>query len=103
MKKISAIGAVCLLPLAGCVEPDSGPGYSPPEASGLVAVRPYPTDDDVCQVIGENALTVEYLDHTRTLVGCPAVETGAIADRIAEGGVRVDSAGEWVLISIPDS
>ncbi|WP_420862394.1 hypothetical protein [Algirhabdus cladophorae] len=75
--------------------------YTPPEASGLVGVRPYPAEADVCQVIGENDLTIDYLDHTALLIGCPKHEVGAIADRRAEGGVAVDQIGDWVLFSIP--
>ncbi len=77
------------------------PRYTPPEDSGLIAVRPYPGPDGVCQVIGENDLTNQHLDHTATLVGCPINESGAIEDRTAEGGAIVDVVGDWVLISIP--
>ncbi|UWQ22930.1 hypothetical protein [Jannaschia sp. W003] len=95
--------AAALLALAACAAPPAAPppAFSPPEASGLVGVRPYPGPADVCQVIGESARTVEYLDHTEILVGCPTVETGAIADRLAEGGAQVAVVGEWTLISIP--
>lgn len=88
-----------LLALAACAAPDAA--YSPPEASGLVAVRAFPGPGDVCQVIGENALTVDFLDDSATLIGCPRAETGAIADRKAEGAVQVGRAGEWVLLSVP--
>ncbi|MEE9389594.1 MAG: hypothetical protein V3U96_13405 [Paracoccaceae bacterium] len=76
--------------------------YTAPEASGLVAVRPYPTVNDVCQVIGESEATANFLDHTATLIGCPVHEVGAIADRMAEGAVKVGQVGSWVLLSIPD-
>ncbi|MFG5383902.1 hypothetical protein [Yoonia sp. R2-816] len=91
---------VSLLAMAvtGC---DMDPPYSPLEASGLVSVRPYPMPADVCQVIGENELTVEYLDDAAILIGCPAVETGAIADRLAEGAMQITQVGEWVLFSQP--
>lgn len=89
-----------LLALVAC-GPSQDAAYSPPEASGLVAVRPFPAPGNVCQVIGENALTVDYLDDSATLIGCPRSETGAIADRKAEGAVQVGRAGEWVLLSVP--
>ena len=82
--------------LAGCT------AYTPPEQSGLVAVRAFPGPADVCQVIGENALTVDYLDDSATLVGCPAHEAGAIADLTDTGAVQVDQIGAWVLFSVPD-
>ena len=91
----SSIGLIAFIAISGC-------SYSPPEASGLAGVRPYPNDDDVCQIIGENALSNQYLDHTSLLVGCPAHETGAISDRIREGGVQLDQIGDWVLFSIPN-
>ncbi len=84
--------------VTGC---DMDPPYSPPEASGLIGVRPYPMPADVCQVIGENELTVEYLDDAAILIGCPAVETGAIADRLADGAMQITQVGEWVLFSQP--
>lgn len=96
MKPLFAGLSVALL--AACA---ATPPYAPPEASGLVSVRPFPGPDDVCQVIGENALTNQYHDHTQILVGCPLAEEGAINDRKAEGGRIVDPVGEWVLISIP--
>jgi len=89
--------------LAAC-DTDPGPvEYTPPSASGLVSVRPFPGPLDVCKVIGENDLTVEYLDDSATLVGCPAGETGAIRDRQRQGGTIVGQEGAWVLISVPDA
>jgi hypothetical protein len=76
--------------------------YTPPEASGLVPIRPYPAAGDVCVVVGDSPATQEYLDHTATLVACPLAEGGAIADRLAEGGDLVAIAGDWQLISIPE-
>jgi hypothetical protein len=89
-----------LLLLAACVsKPEAS--FSPPEASGLEGGRNYPGDEDVCQVIGENSLTQEYLDDSATLIGCPRAEAGAIADRKAEGATVLTEVGEWVLLSVP--
>ncbi|MEE9454413.1 MAG: hypothetical protein V3V13_08540 [Paracoccaceae bacterium] len=76
--------------------------YTPPEASGLIGVRPYPTQIDVCEVIGESASTSQFLGDSAILIGCPLHETGAIQDRIAEGGRKVATSGSWVLLSVPD-
>ena len=75
--------------------------YPPPEESGLIAVRPYPGPDDICQVIGENDLTNQHLDHTELLIGCPLSESGAISDRTDAGARVVDVVGDWVLLSQP--
>lgn len=96
MKQLLPVSALALL--TACA---STPEYTSPEESGLIGVRPYPGPNDVCQVIGENALTNPYLDDTEILVGCPIGESGAIKDRNNEGGTIVDLIGEWVLISIP--
>jgi len=85
-----------------CTPPAPKSGYSPPEDSCLRSVRPYPNTDDVCQVIGENDLTVEYLDDDALLIGCPYHETGAIGDRLAEGVQQLDQIGSWVLLSVPE-
>lgn len=96
-KGLAGVAAAALL--MGCA-PAPAVEYTPPEASGLVGVGGYPGPDDVCQVIGENDLTIEYLDHTQTLVGCPTHETGAIADRLAEGAVELETIGAWTLYTI---
>lgn len=78
-------------------------GYTPPEESGLINVRPFPNEGDVCVVVGENDLTREYLDDSATLIGCPTHERGAIADRVAQGAITLDRVGKWVLLSVPDA
>lgn len=75
--------------------------YSPPEESGLVAVRPYPDAGSVCQVLGENENTVEFLDHTGLLIGCPTSEAGAIQDRVNSGAEVFDQVGAWTLLHQP--
>ena len=94
----SLAGAISAIALTGCATP----GYTPPEKSGLIGVRAYPGPDDVCQVIGENELTQNYLDDSATLFGCPTQETGAINDRISESGITLAPIGDWVLLSVPD-
>ena len=95
------VPAFCLS-VAGLASCSDIPRYSPPEESGLVAVRPFPADRDVCQVIGENDLTNQYLDDSATLIGCPKSEAGAIADREAEGARQVGEVGAWVVLSVPN-
>lgn len=91
---------------ASAITLDYGPeatrfDYTEPEASGLIGVRPFPNTGDICQVIGENDLTVELLDDAAILVGCPKHEGGAIGDRLREGGQVVGHAKHWTLISTP--
>jgi hypothetical protein len=99
MKPALSLSILAILSLVACNE---SPAYGPPEDSGLVGVRPFPAEGDVCQVIGENDLTSQFLDHTATLVGCPKTETDAIAARTGEGGRQVGEVGDWVLFSVPN-
>ncbi len=102
----------CLLTatLAGCDEGPSTPldpsqptrfDYTPPEDSGLIGIRPYPSGADVCMVIGENDQTNDLLDDQSLLIGCPKHERGAIGDRQAEGARIVAYQGHWALLSVP--
>ena len=90
-----------ILLISACSVEGPAPAASSPEASGLNAVRPYPNPKGTCQVIGENELTVEYLDDAAILVGCPATASEAIAFRLAEGGTQLTQIGDWVLFSMP--
>ena len=77
------------------LEPD------PAVPDGLRLMQGFRADDDPCRVVGESALTVNYLDHTRWLVGCPA-GSPAIDELLAEfGGMQVDRIGGYVLLSLP--
>ncbi|WP_372573197.1 hypothetical protein [Ruegeria jejuensis] len=95
--------ALLIATLPGCdTSPSSGSAsYGPPETSGLVTAGPYPDANGVCQVIGENDLTGEYLGDASVLVGCPVVETVLIEERLDEGATQVDTIGEWVLLMVP--
>ena len=96
--KLVLIVVMCALASCG---PFTQARYTPPEASGLLAVRAYPAEDDICQVVGENDLTLNYLDDAALLIGCPAHELGAIADRKAAGAREVAIVGAWHLLSVP--
>jgi hypothetical protein len=62
----------------------------------------YPTASDTCRRLGESALTVNYLDDSAILVGCPGAPEGPAASALVASGGRVVGAVEGVtLISIP--
>lgn len=62
----------------------------------------YPAAGDPCRRLGESALTVNYLDDSAILVGCPGAATDAAAAAIAASGGKVVGAAEGVtMISIP--
>lgn len=108
MMKPLGISALAQTLLSACGAPvETGTSrdaaYSPPEESGLIAVRPFPGPRDVCQVVGENDTTRDFLDDSATLIACPANELGAIEDRVNDGAVMVARANDWWLLSVPDS
>lgn len=58
----------------------------------------YPDPGAPCRRIGETAATVDYLDDSADLVGCPAGETAAIA---ILGGRKLTEVDGIVLFSVP--
>ena len=100
---VISICGLAAIAIAGCtaqtdplVETAPASTYGPPSQSGLVAGHP----NDVCKIIGENGVTVNYLDHTTLLIGCPEEERGTIADKIRDGAARLEQIGAWVLLSV---
>lgn len=94
-----ALGATsCFM---GCVTSSGGLTYTPPETSGLISVRPFPYDNDVCQVLGRNEKTATYFEDASVVIGCPTHEGGAIDDRVSEGAQPVATVGAWAILSYP--
>ena len=101
------IPILAVLALTGCMGPnmDFGPSatttnYTEPSASGLSAVKPYPTPASVCQVIRENdAIRVAPNDGT-FLVACPKHEAGALMDLTTQGATVVGHARHWTVLSV---
>lgn len=78
--------------------------YLAPEAAApgeLRLLRGFRADDDPCRIVGESAATVDYLDHTRWLVGCPAGSAGIAEVLGRHGGEEVGRIGGYVLLSVP--
>lgn len=57
----------------------------------------YPKAGDSCRRLGETAAVVDFLDHTRTLVGCPTAAAARALDGTIVG--RVDGI---TLVSVPN-
>ena len=65
--------------------------------SGLIVMGDgHPNSGDACRRIGESAATLEWLDDSATLVGCPTVEAAS-----ALGGAIVGEVEGVVLVSVP--
>lgn len=62
----------------------------------------FPAAGDVCRRVGESTATVDFLDDSSTLIGCPGAASGPSATIIAKYKGRVAGAVDGVtLISIP--
>jgi hypothetical protein len=61
--------------VSGCAQPTVDVGISEPDPD-LVFVRGYRNPTDECQLVGESAFTIEFLDDAADLVACP---TGSAA------------------------
>ncbi|MDX1742218.1 MAG: hypothetical protein R3186_01295 [Ruegeria sp.] len=104
MRQILVAGI--LLALAGCQDTslqsgDSNTVNGPPPNDDLRFVRGYRSGDDDCQLTGETAFTVNFLDDAADLVSCP---TGSDADRsLVETypAREVAQTGGYTVYSIP--
>ncbi len=104
MRRLAALGL--LVTVAACDDaPQSGSseaGAAPAATNDdLMLVRGYRSEDDWCQLTGETAFTVEYLDHTADLVSCPTGSGAAqsLVDMYNAG--QVAETGGYTVYSIP--
>jgi len=61
----------------------------------------YPSAGDPCRNLGESAETIEYLDHTAVLVGCPETMEGLEAFVTETGANETFRQDGYIAYSIP--
>ena len=100
-KVMSAIGSCALvLTVTGCVETAPEVAISEPDPE-LNFVRGYRNAADECQLVGESAFTVDFLDDAADLVACPT-GSEAMASLMTETGAPViTQTNSFTFFSIP--
>ena len=73
--------------VTGCIEPPVEVAISEPDPD-LVFVRGYRSPPDECQLVGESAFTIDFLDDASDLVACPT-GSSAMETLMAETGARI--------------
>ncbi|OSQ43037.1 hypothetical protein MGEO_20015 [Marivita geojedonensis] len=89
-----------MLAVRGCVETAPEIAISEPDPE-LNFVRGYRNAADECQLVGETAFTVDFLDYAADLVACPT-GSEAMASLMAEtGALVITQTNSFSLFSIP--
>jgi hypothetical protein len=97
---LSALTLIACAPVTGTDEMAQAP-VPLPDTSLPVFGDGYPQAGDACRRFGESAETVEFLDHTSDLVGCPEAWPGREAYAASVNAEEVLRQDGWVLYSIP--
>jgi len=95
---VSALAAT--LTLSSCVQRPAavaGQGWTIPWPTTLTPLGDgYPAVGAPCRRVGESAATIDFLDHTAILVGCPTQD-----DALQLGGKVIATVDGITLVSVP--
>jgi hypothetical protein len=93
-------GCTVALILTGCVEATPNVAISEPDPE-LVFVRGYRGAADECQLVGETAFTVDFLDDAADLVACPTGSVAMESLMLDAGATMVTQTNSFTFFSIP--
>ncbi|CUK04389.1 hypothetical protein RUE5091_02620 [Ruegeria denitrificans] len=104
MKRL--IGVALLLILTGCqdmpLETEAADTFIvSPTNDDLRLVRGYRSTDDDCQLTGETAFTVDFLDDAADLVSCPSGSDAAQSLVDMYSARQVAKTGGYTVYSVP--
>jgi len=100
MKKLLVLGTV--IAVAACEDTPSGSGSTiAPPPDDLNFVRGYRATDDMCQLTGETAFTVEFLDDAADLVSCPTGSDAAASLVGMYDARQVAETGGYTVYTVP--
>lgn len=107
----SGAGALVALLLTSCGSKPASDTSEPVSPATVATVWPqnlnpigdgYPKAGDPCRRLGESPLTVNFLDDSAVLVGCPGVAADAASAALVAGGGKVIGEAEGItMISVP--
>ena len=86
--------------VAGCMESNTDVAISEPDPD-LVFVRGYRSADDACQLTGESAFTVDFLDDAADPVTCPTGHSAAVSLVSSMNATVVTQTNSFTLFSVP--
>ena len=97
---VTACAMASGLSVAGCTEPSVEVAISEPDPD-LVFVRGYRSPSDECQLVGESAFTIDFLDDASNLVACPT-GSSAMETLMSETGAQIiTQTNSFSFFSLP--
>lgn len=91
-----------LFAVASCGDSTGTAMTEAPMSSDLTFVRDYRHDGDACQLVGESAATVNYLDDSADLVACPTDSPDEDSLRAGTRQAPITTVGMYTLYSVPN-
>jgi hypothetical protein len=103
LEKVIDVVAVCAVTvgLTGCLETASEIAISEPDPE-LVFVRGYRSVSDECQIVGESAFTVDFLDDAADLVACPTGSASVYSLMAETRAATLTQTNSFTFFSIPN-
>lgn len=99
MSRLTSV-IIAALTVAACAPAPTTPPL--PETSLPFFGAGYRAEGDQCRSLGESADTVEYLDHTADLVGCPEDMENLGVFVSDTGAIEMARQDGYVLYSVPN-
>ena len=98
---LSVLGvSTVTLGVTGCVETTPELAISEPDPE-LVFVRGYRNAADECQLVGESAFTVDFLNDAADLVACPTGGAAMASLMVETGASMLTQTNSFTFFSIP--
>ena len=102
MKHLIPLAAAAALAACTDTPPSPETGVAPPPTNDdLYLVGGHRSEGDWCQLTGETAFTIDFLDHTADLVSCPTGSAAAQSLVETRDARQVAETGGYTVYTIP--